>query len=197
MSQADKTKQKFADTLKELSRTKPMAKISVGDLVHACDVNRSTFYYHFLDMEDLVLWIFHNDITEHYFKIVPVGWKSNVLFFFEQLRKDCDFYQQAILLSGENSLSKELYRVFYRYYMDYLNMYLADKPISESGMDYIAGFYASATANTGIEYIKSGAAEEPEEMTDRFFSVLWPGLALAADNLAAQEREGHTSESGK
>lgn len=40
-------KKHLADTLKGLSREKSLEKISVGDIVKAGHVNRSTFYYHF------------------------------------------------------------------------------------------------------------------------------------------------------
>ncbi len=50
-------KNHLADTLKSLSREKKLGKISVGDIVKAGEVNRSTFYYHFRDKDDLIQYI--------------------------------------------------------------------------------------------------------------------------------------------
>ncbi len=48
------TRQIIARTLLELLREKPVAKITVKDIVEHCGVNRNTFYYHFRDIPDVV-----------------------------------------------------------------------------------------------------------------------------------------------
>lgn len=55
MNQSNKIKFKLANTLKRLCKKRSLSKISVTDLCKACEINRSTFYYHFLDMEDLTI----------------------------------------------------------------------------------------------------------------------------------------------
>ena len=48
------TRQVIARTLIELLDEKPVAKITVKDIVEHCGVNRNTFYYHFRDIPDVV-----------------------------------------------------------------------------------------------------------------------------------------------
>lgn len=43
---------------------KSLSKISVTELCAGCRVNRKTFYYHFDDINDLVLWIFQEELKE-------------------------------------------------------------------------------------------------------------------------------------
>ena len=47
---ASSTKRALADALKQMMEIKPIAKITVKDLVEICNVNRQTFYYHFDDV---------------------------------------------------------------------------------------------------------------------------------------------------
>ena len=55
------TKRALASSLKELMKTQPLTKISVGDICEKCGMNRKSFYYHFCDKYDLVNWIFDTE----------------------------------------------------------------------------------------------------------------------------------------
>ncbi len=48
------TKEIIIQTLLELLNEKPLAKITVKDIVERCGVNRNTFYYHFRDIPDVM-----------------------------------------------------------------------------------------------------------------------------------------------
>ena len=56
------TKRVLADSIRKLMEQRPLAKISVGDIVEECGLNRNSFYYHFKDKYDLVNWIFYTDV---------------------------------------------------------------------------------------------------------------------------------------
>ena len=47
------TRQELCAALFSLMREKPLDKISVREISEACDIPRSTFYYHFTDIYDL------------------------------------------------------------------------------------------------------------------------------------------------
>ncbi len=60
------TKRALADALKLSMKKKSFSKISVSELVTACNVNRKTFYYHFPDIFALLKWM----MAEETFSIV-------------------------------------------------------------------------------------------------------------------------------
>ena len=60
MAEAGVTKKVLAYALKSLMASRPLSKITVGDICEACDMNRKSFYYHFRDKYDLVNWICAN-----------------------------------------------------------------------------------------------------------------------------------------
>lgn len=46
----------IAGTFAKLSKTKPVDKITVKDLVEECGISRQSFYYHFQDILDVMEW---------------------------------------------------------------------------------------------------------------------------------------------
>ena len=46
----------IAEAFGELSRKKPVDKITVKDLVEVCGISRQTFYYHFQDILEVIEW---------------------------------------------------------------------------------------------------------------------------------------------
>ncbi len=57
------TKITLAEALADLSEEKPLKKISVSDIVSKVGINRKTFYYHFTDKTDLLIWLFRHDMA--------------------------------------------------------------------------------------------------------------------------------------
>ena len=49
-------KHDLAEALCQLLETKTLEKITVKDIVARCGVNRQTFYYHFLDILEVIEW---------------------------------------------------------------------------------------------------------------------------------------------
>lgn len=62
--QSVETKSKMAQVLKDLIKSKPFSKITVGEIVDACNMNRNTFYYHFENMISLLFWTYQLEVQE-------------------------------------------------------------------------------------------------------------------------------------
>lgn len=61
---AIQTKQNFLTAYVRLAKEKPPEKITVADLCREADVNRCTFYAHFLDYADFLAWAEENVINQ-------------------------------------------------------------------------------------------------------------------------------------
>ena len=66
------TKEIIIKTLFELLNEKPLAKITVKDIVERCGVNRNTFYYHFRDISDVVEYALLRDVDKAFSRPVEV-----------------------------------------------------------------------------------------------------------------------------
>jgi len=99
------TKTAIANCMKDLMENHPFNKISVSDICRDCNINRKTFYYHFSDKYELLIWIFETDI------ISPTIETYSTFDNFEAagalvtyLYHNKTFYRKAFELSGPNSL---------------------------------------------------------------------------------------------
>lgn len=58
MIQPKNTKELLADSLTELMHKKRADKITAKDIAANCGVSTATFYNHFIDKNDLILWVY-------------------------------------------------------------------------------------------------------------------------------------------
>lgn len=99
------TKTAIANCMKDLMESHPFSKISVSDICRDCNINRKTFYYHFSDKYELLIWVFETDI------IRPIIDKYSTFDNFEAagelvtyLYHHKTFYRKAFEITGPNSL---------------------------------------------------------------------------------------------
>ena len=103
MPDSNLTKHALAQAMKDLMRTEPFSKISVGDICQICHMSRKSFYYHFRDKYDLVNWIFDSEFLQ---TLRPEDYRSGwalladlcAYFYREQ-----EFYRGALQITGQNS----------------------------------------------------------------------------------------------
>ncbi len=62
MANSQITKRAIAASLKQRMEHTPLERITVTDICEDCDLNRKSFYYHFLNKYELVIWIFEEEI---------------------------------------------------------------------------------------------------------------------------------------
>ena len=58
---SEAAKREICAALKSLMAQKPLNKITVAEIMHACGMARQHFYYHFEDIYDAVRWIFDQE----------------------------------------------------------------------------------------------------------------------------------------
>jgi AcrR family transcriptional regulator len=57
-------KEIIAEKFSEISKYKSIDKITVTELVKACNISRQAFYYHFRDIMDVVIWLSEQRIQD-------------------------------------------------------------------------------------------------------------------------------------
>ncbi len=62
LSNPSETKLQMAQALKRLIKDRPFSKITVQDIVSACNINRNTFYYHFENNYDLLSFAYELEV---------------------------------------------------------------------------------------------------------------------------------------
>ena len=132
---SENTEKLLADALLELTKTLPFHKISVSNVAYKANVHRNTFYYHFKDLRELVLWTIHRDFSE-----VPDDFSSFLLTY---LTRNDNFLRFANELLGTDSFLSRMRSEL----RPHLRNYLA----------------AMQTAPAGISPVHSSALSTPGE----------------------------------
>lgn len=103
---AHNTKSELSKALIDLSQEVSLNKITVGDVAERCGVSRHTFYYHFRDLFDLIIWTFCN-MTD---RLSLLNWKSVCLDVAKNAIKNKSF---AIAVYHSEYKEAFLERIFY------------------------------------------------------------------------------------
>ena len=132
MAESGVTKKVLAYALKSLMATRPLSKITVGDICEACDMNRKSFYYHFRDKYDLVNWIFYTEFFDEFDleDTTSVDALLQLCTFFEKNR---DFYRNALHQQGQNS--------FYEYLGEVVSPVISNRLLPYFAQDPFRDFY--------------------------------------------------------
>ncbi|MBQ9037673.1 MAG: TetR/AcrR family transcriptional regulator C-terminal domain-containing protein [Erysipelotrichaceae bacterium] len=101
---ADRTKKMFADAIQQMAKHKLIKDIQVKELCEACNVERTTFYYHFKDKYDLVCWIFEQNFKEESKMSEVINSEEMIYRMCKRLLKQKDFFANALEDSSQNNL---------------------------------------------------------------------------------------------
>lgn len=89
------TKQRIGAALRQLMSERPFEKITVQNLMDATNMKRQSFYYHFRDTRDVLLWICRQELVEPLRRstLDSVEWAVYAL---QIAERDRAFYRKAV-----------------------------------------------------------------------------------------------------
>ncbi|GKQ42269.1 TetR family transcriptional regulator [Companilactobacillus sp. RD055328] len=165
------TKTKLANALKTLMQTEAIDKITVNELAKFAHVSRNTFYYHFLDIHDLLAWIYNHEVIaqlddyqnqDHWLDGLKL-----VLEYIEQNKKFC--------LNTFRSLDRDLLNCFL-----YKNLYKMvvrvvdeiDDQCPQKVRNEIGNFYGSAIEVQLVQWLITNLEESKSSLLDRMYAML-------------------------
>lgn len=100
------TKAAFAEAVKKLVNDKPFEKISVGEICELCGMNRKSFYYHFHDKYELVIWIFETEFRECAKEYTDGNIWHTVSSLCNYFYRNKTFYKKILLVGGQNCFAE-------------------------------------------------------------------------------------------
>jgi len=141
MSDSQITKRALAEAMKELMQEKPMDKISVGEIVAKCGLNRKSFYYHFQDKYHLVNWTFYTEVFAKIKDQPSEDIWDTLSTVCEYLYANKVFYCNALRVSGQNCFSDYFMEVMQPVFKMYF-----ESVFTENGeRDFYAVYFTDAT----------------------------------------------------
>ena len=190
MPDSNITKRALAQAMKDLMRTEPFSKISVGDICQACSMSRKSFYYHFRDKYDLVNWIFDSEFLQ---SIHPEAYHSGwalledmcAYFYREQA-----FYRSALLISGQNSF-REYFGQAINPIMSFFTQDIFD---GVEHADFYVTFFSDTILISIIRWLTEGAQIPPEEYLSQLRHIMLRLARHAIDELGPFEKDAQSDQ---
>jgi len=148
-------KRLLANALIELTDEKPLAKITVCNIVQRAGTGRQTFYNHFKDKNDLIYWIFCGTLIGERRILQTSGYFAYLAHLYTEAQKYRNFMKQACAMDGQNSLSEAIRLQTYNYYKKYIIDHYGKENIDES-IEFALQFNAYGASSLYIVWVKAG-----------------------------------------
>lgn len=170
---APSTKLALANALKKLLQKKFLDDITVKELVEECEVNRQTFYYHFQDIYDLLLWVFTTEAEAVIADNKHAGtWREGFLNTFRYVKENRGMILHIFRSNGREHLDRYLYSMVQQFLADVLEENDKGLNVSDEDKAFIADFFKYAFVGIMLDWISSDMKEDPETIVDRVARLL-------------------------
>ncbi|MEA4894394.1 MAG: TetR/AcrR family transcriptional regulator C-terminal domain-containing protein [Oscillospiraceae bacterium] len=169
MSESLITKKALGEALRELMAKHPYEKISVKDICDACGMNRNSFYYHFKDKQDLIVWIFDFEFIQ---RLKPLQFEDAFQFFectCEYFYEHKAFYVKAFEITGQNCFSDYFSEVFHQFSLEYMYKYFGNVDRREE----FARFTTDALRMALIRWLNDPGDMKPHELAEHSKEALF------------------------
>lgn len=156
------TEEKLKRALYSLLRIRGYNNISIKELCYEAGINRSSFYAHYQDINDLMINI-EKELSKNIAQIFDPKerWDRNVFVkLFEFLLKNRDFYK-AYLSSSEGAVME---KNDFMDFMNIINRHSLGGDISTKEKTYKMAFFAGGLKAIAKSWIMSGCEETPQQM---------------------------------
>ena len=176
-------KNQFACALKKRLSSMSFDKITVTDLANDCGVNRQTFYYHFIDIYDLMDWCFKNEAeTILRFNEEPFDWKESVRKLIKYIAEN-----HAFCLSVLNSMSHRMLKKIFTDEIDILirkviASYEPEPNESDEVMEFRIKFYSMAVSGLIEGWILGEFNMSSEKLIEYIESIIIKNIGGASPN---------------
>jgi AcrR family transcriptional regulator len=168
------TKALLKEALVDLLKKQHISKISVKALCEAADVNRSTFYAHYIDqfdllrqVEDEVINNLKSYLEQYVDDRMPIT-EQNLKGILEYAKANADLFT---VLLGENCD-----HAFHKDLMNLVELVPFQYNAPESKKKYILNFAVTGCVSILHRWLIEGTVESPGEMAELVLKIIYRGL---------------------
>lgn len=163
-----KTKRALVDALRHAMEHKKLSKITVSELISACNINRKTFYYHFHNIYELLKWMLEQEAIEvvKNFDLI-VNTEEALRFVMDYVDNNRHIINGAFDAMGY----EEIKRFFYNDLLS-ISYNAIEQGEEKLGVQidpqfriFLANFYTEAAAGLIIEWVKHRPDPDREKET--------------------------------
>ena len=157
-------KEILADGLLELNKNQKLESIRIKQLLDFTHISKQSFYNHFLDKNDLIVYIYLNRIIPNFDDpSKEMDFYHSMVDVFKRMKKYHHFMKEALLMEGQNCLKDYIFDHCKEFDLKFHQKLYGDKPMSDA-LRFATEYHATASSSMTIFWILSDMPASCEEM---------------------------------
>ena len=167
------TKKALLSAFGELIEEKPFNKITITDLTAKCGVNRMTFYYHFENIYELMIWGLEaqmREVSKDY--INYANWKTGYLRIFNFALDRKTYIKKIFQTIEQEHLEHYLNKIAERMVLSVIDDKIGGQILDEDDKLFTAQICSHVLICTLMNWVNRGMKEAPEIMVKRVGRLL-------------------------
>ena len=179
------TKNMIIEVFIQMLNEHPLNKITVKDIVKACEINRNTFYYYYTDIYAVLSEIFEMElqtVIDEYND--TLSWEESFLTAAKFALENKTAIYHVYNSMEREELENYIYNVSGNVMIGYVEKLSKDIPASEEDKKLIATFYQCALTEMVLRWIATGMKEDPDITVNRIGELFDGTVALALERSA-------------
>lgn len=157
------TKEYLAFILCEMLKKNSFEKIKVTDILEKADVSRTTFYRHFNDKYDLLIWYYQDRLNRA--GVSSDDFRKNSIIVFSLMAEDPKMFRSALKYDKQNSLSDHIMQLAREFFTDNMKKKQGVDTLPEDVL-YAIEFYCGGAKQIIHNWVLGKMTETPEQVTD-------------------------------
>ena len=183
------TRNSPAVALKKRMETTEFSKIRVSDLLKDCNIVRSTFYYYFSDIYELLEWMLNTELIGLLEKCDELyTWDQGITMLMEYVRDNSKMCLCAFHSIGRGSLEKMFYKNCYVLMERFVNTGFSNVEVASEDKAFIMDFYVRAYVSALAAWLVGGMKKNPQAMVDMIERTVSGGIEDALKRSAASRK---------
>lgn len=183
------TRNSLAVALKKRMETTEFSKIRVSDLLKDCNIVRSTFYYYFSDIYELLEWMLNTELVGLLEKCDELyTWDQGITMLMEYVRDNSKMCLCAFHSIGRGSLEKMFYKNCYVLMERFVNTGFSNVEVASEDKAFIMDFYVRAYVSALAAWLVGGMKKNPQAMVDMIERTVSGGIEDALKRSAASRK---------
>ena len=167
------TKKALLQAFGELLQEKPFNKISIADLTAKCGLSRMTFYYHFNDIYELMIWGLKTQLNDVTRDLVNYdNWKTAYLRIMNFAVDRGVYIKKIFQTIKQEHLEHHLNEIAVNMVVSVIDDRRGDRPLSENDKLFTAHLCSHVLVGTLITWVNLGMKEKPEVIVKKVGCLL-------------------------
>lgn len=165
----------LAESLKELTESRPLEKITIKEITDKAGVIRPTFYNHFQDKFELLEWIIIKELLEPMRPLIQADMLNEaMILLFTNIEKEKNFYSRAVKLEGPINFHSIAMKCVKEALLMIITERVAGKKSKHVWLtpETLASYFAQSMCFAAEEWINTDMSVPPREMAEAYMYMV-------------------------